>query len=246
VSDLSAGESGAPKGRRLAGWLVTLAVPVFLVLGTIRILMTPLYAEIEYRTPGFPDDTYGFTLEERLYWSRISIAYLVNNEGINYLADLRFPEGQQIPEPACSYVDDCSRFYNDRELQHMVDVKNVVQRAMWVLWISIGLLFVTGVVAWRGGWLGDFRASVARGGWLTVILAGSIILFVILAFGVIFVWFHQVFFEPGTWSFFYSDSLIRLFPERFWRDTFLVVAGFPALIGAALGYFLGRITKQAA
>jgi integral membrane protein (TIGR01906 family) len=221
-------------------------VPVVLVLATIRLLMTPLFVEVEYRTPGFPDDPYGFTLEERLYWSKISIAYLVNNRGIDYLADLRFPEGQQIPQPACGFVDDCSRFYNDRELQHMVDVKNVVQKAIWVLWIGLGVLVAVGVVAWRGSWLGDYRFAVARGGWLTVILTVSIILFVLLAFGVIFVWFHQVFFAAGTWSFFYSDSLIRLFPERFWRDTFLIVAGLPALAGAALGYFLGKQRRRAA
>lgn len=244
MSDSAEVSSAVPTVRRLAGLLVTLAVPVVLVLTTIRLLMTPLYVEIEYRTPGFPDDPYGFTLEERLYWSKISIDYLVNNEGIDYLADLRFPEGQQIPMPACGFVDDCTRFYNDRELQHMVDVKNVVQSALWVLWIAVGVLVVIGLFAWRGGWLVVYRAAVARGGWLTVILAASIFLFVLLAFGVIFVWFHQVFFEAGTWSFFYSDSLIRLFPERFWRDTFLVVAVLPALIGAALGYFLGRKRKR--
>jgi integral membrane protein (TIGR01906 family) len=128
----------------------------------------------------------------------------------------------------------------------MVDVKNVVQGAFWVLWIAIGVLVAVWLIAWRGGWLDQYRAALARGGWLMVILAVSIILFVLLAFGVIFVWFHQVFFEAGTWSFFYSDSLIRLFPERFWRDTFLIVAGLPALVGAAMGYFLGRRPKRTA
>ncbi|MFN2195842.1 MAG: DUF1461 domain-containing protein, partial [Anaerolineales bacterium] len=72
-----------------------------------------------------------------------------------------------------------------------------------------------------------------------------IILFVLIAFGVIFVWFHEIFFQPGTWTFYFSDTLIRLFPERFWRDTFLIVAGLPALIGAVLGYFLGRKKRAA-
>jgi integral membrane protein (TIGR01906 family) len=81
--------------------------------------------------------------------------------------------------------------------------------------------------------MAEYRRSVCRGGWLTLALLGAILLFVLLAFSVIFVLFHNIFFESGTWTFLYSDTLIRLFPERFWRDTFLAVgllAGGAALI----------------
>ena len=62
------------------------------------------------------------------------------------------------------------------------------------------------------------------------------ILFIFLSFGTLFVEFHNVFFSPGTWTFRFSDTLIRLFPERFWRDTFLVV-GVISLIGGLLFAF---------
>lgn len=229
--------------QKFAGWIVTLTIPVVLVLLTIRLMLGPWYLEFEYRTPGFPDDRYGFSQEDRLYWSKITLDFLVNDAGIEYLADLRFPEGVSIPEPSCGFVDDCTRVYNDRELRHMVDVKQAVRTATTVLWIEIGLLVVSGVIAWQGKWLAQYWKAIGRGGWLTVIIAVSILVFVLVAFGIIFVWFHQIFFEPGTWTFFYSDTLIRLFPERFWRDTFLIVAGVPTLIGAALGFFLGRNKK---
>lgn len=231
-------ENAAPFWQRLLAWAVTLAVPVSLVLLTIRLLINPLFLDIEYRTPGFPQDRYGFTLEDRLYWSKITIDYLINDDGIEYLADLRFPEGESVPQPSCGFVDDCSRVYNDRELRHMVDVKYIVGIAMGVMWVALGVIAITGLLAWRGGWLPIYRQALARGGWLTVMLTVGIILFVLIAFGIIFVWFHEIFFEAGTWSFYYSDTLIRLYPERFWRDTFLIVAGVPALIGAAMGYFL--------
>ena len=49
--------------------------------------------------------------------------------------------------------------------------------------------------------------------------------------------FHSLFFEGDSWLFQYSDTLIRLFPLRFWQDTFL----FAALIavGGGLGLTLG-------
>jgi integral membrane protein (TIGR01906 family) len=225
---------------RFLGWVVTNVVPVILVLSMVRLLISPWYLELEYRTPGFPEDRYAFSMAERLYWGKIAVEYLVNDAGIEYLADLRFPPGQSIPEPSCQFVDDCTRVYNERELRHMVAVKEVVGVAMTVLQISLALLVISAFLAWRWGWWEQYLRAVGRGGWLTVILLGSVIAFVLVAFGVIFVAFHEVFFEPGTWTFYYSDTLIRLFPERFWRDTFLWAAGIPALIGAGLGYILGR------
>ena len=46
-------------------WIVTLLIPVVLVLAAVRLLMTPLFLIVEYNTPGFPEDRYGFTKEDR-------------------------------------------------------------------------------------------------------------------------------------------------------------------------------------
>lgn len=237
---MSAGQSAAIPAAWHAFFklLVTLLVPVVLVLGVVRLLISPAYLVFEYNTPGFPQDSYGFTQEERLYWARFAVDYLVNDAGVEYLGDLRFPEGQQAPPESCRFMDDCTRLYNDRELQHMLDVKIVVQAAMQIWVIAIALLVILGVIAWRWKLWEGFRLAASRGGWLTVILLGSIVLFVLLAFGVIFVAFHNVFFESGTWVFFYSDTLIRLFPERFWRDTFIAVGLLAGGAGALLAVLI--------
>lgn len=224
--------------RQILSWIVTLLVPIVLVLAAVRILMTPVFLIVEYSTPGFPVDRYGFTKEERLYWSGIALDYLHNSEDISFLGDLRFPEGESAPPPTCQLMDDCTKLYNDRELGHMEDVKNVVKATLWVLYISMAVLILLGVWSWWGDWRMDFRQGLARGGWLTVIMIASILLFVVAAFGIIFVAFHNVFFDPGTWTFLFSDTLIRLFPERFWRDTFLAVGLLSGGAGVALGYFL--------
>jgi len=219
-------------------WLVALLVPVTLVLLAVRIVLNPWYVEFEYRTPGFPDDPFGFTQEERLRYSRIAINYLLNDEGINFLGEQRFPEGQQAPDFSCTFMEDCTRMYNERELRHMVDVKNVVQAALRVLaGSSILLLILAAWAGWQKRGQGTLQAF-EQGGWLTLILIALIILFVLAAFGILFVFFHDVFFDEGTWTFYTSDTLIRLFPERFWRDTFLMVGGLTAgmavvVIGAA-------------
>jgi integral membrane protein (TIGR01906 family) len=218
--------------------LITLLVPVVLVLGVVRLLISEAYLVFEYNTPGFPADSYGFSKDERLYWGRYAVDYLVNDAGIEYLGDLRFPEGQQAPAESCRFMNDCTRLYNDRELKHMLDVKLVVQAALRVWGIASFLLIVLAIGAWRWKWWDGFCLAASRGGWLTVFLLGSIILFVLLAFGVIFVAFHNVFFDSGTWVFFYSDTLIRLFPERFWRDTFIAVGVLAGGAGALLAMLI--------
>jgi len=226
--------------NRLTSLLTSLLVPPALVLTVVWAMLHPWFLTLEYNLPGFPADPYGFTKAERLHWARYAVEYLRNEADISYLGDLRFPEGERTPQPSCGFMEDCTRLYNERELQHMVDVKNVVQRALTVWQISLLGLLVLGVNAWRGERLDAFRQAVARGGWWTAALTGAIIVFVLVGFGLIFVAFHEVFFAAGTWTFYYSDTLIRLFPERFWRDAFLLAAGAPALAGALMGRFLGR------
>ncbi len=208
------------------GWIVSLLIPLVLILGVVRLLMTSAFLNFEYRTPNFPADSYGFTREDRLHWSEIALDYLLNSEDVSFLGDLRFEDGTPV--------------YNARELRHMVDVKLVVRLILRVWYVAVAALALLGVYAWRTERLLGFLGAVGRGGWLTAALVGLILLFVLVAFGVFFVAFHNVFFEPGTWQFLYSDTLIRLFPERFWRDSFLIVGAVSGGAGLALWYLFGR------
>jgi integral membrane protein (TIGR01906 family) len=211
--------------RGLTRGIVIILVPIVLVLGAVRGVLNPLFLEFEYRTPNFPPDSFGFSMDERLRYARIALDYLLNDEDISFLAEQRFPDGEQAPPASCVYMEDCTLMYNQRELKHMEDVKEVVQASLMVWYGAIVILLVAAGWAWRGEWADDYRWALARGGLLTLILIFGVLLLVLAAFGIFFVAFHQVFFEAGTWTFLWSDTLIRLFPERFWRDTFLVVGG---------------------
>jgi integral membrane protein (TIGR01906 family) len=247
----SENKSNSP--RRGLSWLVTFLIPLILIMAAVRLVLSPWFLEFEYRMPGFPQDPHGFYLppeldawntEERIYLADIARQYLLNEEDISFLADLRFPEGQHAPPLSCQFMDDCTRLYNDRELEHMVDVKNVTQSALRVWYFSIAAILTLGVWGWFGGWWEEFTNGLGRGGWLTVLLVGGILLFVILAFGIFFVAFHQVFFDPGTWVFLPSDTLIRMFPERFLRDIFIVVGLVSAVLGTGLALVVRKIKSS--
>lgn len=215
----------------LLALLATLIVPVALALTGVRLMMFPAFLQIEYNLPGFPPDPYGFTTQDRLYWANIALEYLLNDEGIEFLGGLRF--------------DDNTPVYNPRELRHMVDVKQAVKVTLWVWRLSLAALIALGLWAWFARWWEVYLTGLRRGGWLTAALVGVIIVFVLAAFNVFFVAFHNVFFPPGTWMFAWSDTLIRLFPERFWQDIFIYVGVFALLGGLALGFLLRRPRRSA-
>jgi integral membrane protein (TIGR01906 family) len=206
--------------RQILSWVVTLILPVFLVLLAIRLMLTPAFVQLEYNTPNFPPDPYGFTKQDRLYWAQTTLDYLNNSAGISFLGDLRFPDGQP--------------FYNERELQHMEDVKTRVKQAMNVFYVSLGLLAALGIVSAITHSGGAFLKGLSRGGLLTIILLAAIMIFVLVAFNVIFVLFHEIFFTAGTWTFSFSDSLIRLFPERFWFNAFVAIGLLSVIPGLVL------------
>lgn len=221
------------KRVHLISWLVALLVPIALIGLGLRVLLTPFFLQIEYNMPYFPPDEYGFTKEDRLKWAPYALEYLVNNADISYLGNLKF--------------DDGSPLYNERELKHMEDVKRVTQGALNVWYISLTLLTLLGIWSWRGGWTQAYGQGLRRGGWLMVGLAGAVGLIVITGIAVnpdvfraFFAAFHALFFEGDSWLFLYSDTLIRLFPLRFWQDAFL----WAAVIALGGGFALGLGLKS--
>ena len=214
-------EERAPVYTKWLMWLVAILVPVILILTSVRLLLTPVFVQVEYRTPNFPPDPYGFTQQDRLYWSQIALEYLLNDEGISFLEELKFEDGTQV--------------YNAREFKHMLDVKEVLQYALLAWYISLGSIILLGLWAYWGGWMKAYKSGLSRGGWITVGIISVTMVAVLIGFGVFFVFFHQVFFEAGTWVFRFSDTLIRLFPQRFWRDAFIAIGLVSLAGGLALG-----------
>ncbi|MFN7037135.1 MAG: TIGR01906 family membrane protein [Bellilinea sp.] len=219
--------------RSLVLYILLPAVVLFVLMTSIRLLMNPLFLTIEYNMPGFPPDAYGFTKDDRLHWANLSLKYLLNDAGISFLGDLRFENGFPV--------------FNERELRHMLDVKILVQQ-MIRAWMILGVfIFLSGIWAWRGKWLADYWLTLSRAGWAILIVIGLILVGVVIGFSALFTGFHLIFFEGDTWLFLYSDTLIRLFPLRFWQDAFILMGILSALGGVAL-IWIGkrRFVKTAA
>jgi integral membrane protein (TIGR01906 family) len=210
-------------------WIVAIAVPMALIGLAVRVVLLPAFVQLEYHVPGLPPDDYGFTTQERIQWAGYAWNYLVNSSDISYLGNLKFADGKSL--------------FNERELSHMQDVKRVVQGTFRAWYISLAVLALIAIWAWRTGQMRLFLLGLKRGGWLTIAfgaLIGTIVVIGILmdpnVFWNFFAWFHSLFFTGDSWIFEYSDTLIRLFPIRFWEDTFLLAALIVLAGGVGLAF----------
>lgn len=204
---------------RVISVLVGLALPVMILAVALRAVTAPWLVRWEYGKPDFPPDPYGLTTAERVRLAEVCVEYLARDAGIDLLADLEL-EGR----PA----------FNERELAHMVDV----QRLFWAI-LRAGM--AAGAVVF-GGTVGllarrttrPLAADALRGGaLLTLALLAATGGLMLTAWDVFFTGFHELLFPPDTWTFPTSDTLIRLYPERFWMDVGMAIVG-AVLIQAVL------------
>lgn len=209
---------------RIFSVLISIIVPMLLMMTSIRVLLNPFFLDYEYNQPNFPADEFGFSKADRLNWGKLSLVYLTNSAGPEFLSDLKFENGDPI--------------YNERELSHMLDVKNLVQLMIKIMLPMAAFLILAWILAWRLGWIPQFWKSISLGGWLTLGMIGLILVGTVINFEALFTGFHHLFFTGSTWLFYTDDTLIRLFPEKLWSDAFTFMGVF-TLAGGVICTFLG-------
>lgn len=205
------------KINKILVFILAIFIPYLLLMTGVRLVMTPAFPAMEYKRAGFPQDPYGFTIQERTKWSDYAVSYLTNDAGIEYLENLQDLTGQKMFAPD--------------ELTHMEDVKEVVtiSSTVWYVLGGVSIAILLWFVIMRQ-W-DSIRKAFNAGGWITVGLLSALLVFLAVSFDQLFVYFHRLFFEDGTWTFSQSSTLIRLFPFEFWRDAFVLVIGFALLVG---------------
>jgi len=216
--------------KKLFSALITLTIPVIISVLSILILLSPIFTNLEYRRPGFPEDSYGFTTAERLDFGNQTRRYLISNDTLEDLQQMVFENGDPI--------------YIERELSHLEDVKVVLKGVLRVFYGAAAVFVLGGMIARMRDWQELYLKGIYLGGKITAGLLVLILIFTLVSFQALFTNFHLLFFEGDSWLFFYSDSLIRLFPVQFWQDIFLVFGILTLAGGIGLGWVLPARLKK--
>lgn len=209
--------------ERIVVTLVALAVPLVLLVDGVHVIAHGWYIRFEYGRDGFPRDPYGLTTGQRTDLAAVGLRSILPWEraGTGLLREARLPDG----DPA----------FGGREVRHMGDVRALV----WGLFVAhaAALVAIAALAALRAT-----RPLLGRGlrlgAILTLALAGFVAVFVLVSPIGFLGGFHRVFFSGDSWRFAETDTLRRLFPDRFWSDTAIALgvataAQAAALLGAA-------------
>ena len=211
--------AGKPVLARVLQVMVAVFFPVVVLAAAIRAVATPLFLWAEYNRPGFPDDTYGFSADDRMTYGSYAVDYLTNLSGARYLGDLVGDGGQPL--------------YLASEVSHMADVKTVLTAAF----VTAGVMAVLGLLALlylRRRSPGGIRRSLFAGAVVTLGLMAVLVVLAVLGWEQFFTQVHTLFFANGNWTFRLDDTLIRLFPAQFWMDAGIVIAALVLLTCAVV------------
>ena len=194
---------------------ITIGVPIALILANVFVFMNPTWLAYQYSQPDFPPPV-RFTPPERYRLASESIEYIRGNRTLEQFKALGV--------------------YDEREIKHMVDVRELVDKVKIVLPI-IAVLMIASLIALARE--KENRALAARGllngAVLTIGLFVAVGFFAAIGFQTFFTLFHKVFFEGETWLFNYTDSLIQFYPLPFWFATSIALVattiGQAAIVG---------------
>ncbi|WP_434922773.1 TIGR01906 family membrane protein [Glutamicibacter sp. PAEs-4] len=198
-----------PALGRTAQVIVALVFPLLTLIAAIRLVATPAFLALSYGRPGFPSDSFGFTDAERLTYGSYGVDYLNNFAGPEYLSGLKLSTG--------------SSMFTEGEVQHMVDVKNLIGFA-YILGAVLAVILIIGIWYLAKRYAGGVRRALFSGAILALVGIAALAVFAIMGWDNFFTQFHALFFSDGTWTFNVSDTLIRLYPEQFWLDSAIAIA----------------------
>jgi integral membrane protein (TIGR01906 family) len=184
---------------------------------SVILSLQPGFVILEYNRDSFPQDSYGLSILDRTQLGVSSLAFLTtwqtSAKASGMLSDLTFPQTTKA-------------VYTSAEISHLKDVKHYIDLMRFLLIITLTILISI--------LLASIRLPSKLTAVLTSIRAASIsiiALMSIIGIAVAFFWqpfflfFHQLLFPQGNWTFSRTSSLIRLFPEIFWVDYAIFLIG---------------------
>ena len=220
----------------LVPWaLFIIAVPLFLITGSIT---------WAFNSPGLYNN--GFEK-----YSISSVSGITDSDLRQVGAELRgyINSGDEPLHIRTRILGTERDLFNEREVAHMRDVKQLV-RGVYVLALAsavyLAAMVAIGFAVQRGRFIEPLAKRTLWGGGLTLVLLVVFGIAALVGFDSVFLKFHQLSFANDLWQLDpRTDYLVRIFPQDFWFDATIWVAvraitGALVLTVAGGAYVVGR------
>jgi len=210
--------------RGIVFWLFVFCLPVLIVTSVMRWAVNEIrlyeYGFEKYRI----DEVTGIDVLQLKKVAQHLIDYF--NLKVDSVQVLVTKQGQQFV------------LFNEREIVHLEDVRNLVQLDYHVQLVVLALMFACILVFWLGfreGWRVPAR-GLFWGSVVTLGLMSFLALWAIIGFERLFILFHLVSFSNEYWILDPTrDYLIMLFPGGFFYDAALLIFGVVMLKALVVG-----------
>ncbi|WP_457641612.1 TIGR01906 family membrane protein [Persephonella sp.] len=201
-----------------------LLAPLWIIGLSTRMAFSEWFIEYEYSKKDFPKDRWGLPDNIRKELAKIGLEAVLSDKGLEKFRNAKLPNGKKA--------------FRKKEIKHMEDVKNFLKYFFPVVYISFvvwfGIYFFLKQIRWK--------LLLISGAFTTflIVFAG---LFAYFNYELAFAIFHDYLFGKYTWRFRWTDTLLRIYPMKFWYDGTFFVIGLSLLISVTL-YLLGLLLKN--
>ena len=205
-----------------------LTAPLWIVGFSTRMAFSDWFIDFEYSKEDFPEDRWGMPDEIRKELAKLGLQAVLSDEGLERFKEARLPNG--------------NRAFREKEIKHMEDVKNFLKIFFPLSYVAFILWFGSFVFLREDRWKALFYSGVFTVG---LIFAAGIISYI--DYNLVFTVFHDHIFGEYTWRFRLKDTLLRIYPMKFWFDGTFFVISLSLLISLSIilsGFFLKRVYNQ--
>jgi hypothetical protein len=207
--------------RQLGRVLIAILVPLVLLGNGVHVLAHDWFLRFEYGR--LAAEPYGLSTAQRTALARTALDSIVPfGGGERVLVEARLPSGRAA--------------FDQKEVRHLHDVRQYLLGLYLVH--AIGLVGLV-ALAFTQRTRPLLRTGLVAGALLTLGIAGFVGLYVAVSPVGFLGGFHRFFFSGDSWRFAETETLRRLFPDRFWSHTaiglgLLVGVQAAAVLAAAL------------
>ncbi len=214
----------------IASLIVILLSPIIFIGIPTRIAFNDWFIDWEYSKADFPKDRYGLDDEYRKHLAKLGLRAVLSDEGMEEFKKAKLPDGRKA--------------FRKREVKHMQDVKDFLTVFFPFVYLSVAVSALALLVIRDSILIGKTLIFSSLFSFLLITFA---LIFSLVNYDLAFELFHNYVFDPYSWRFRYTDTLLRIYPMRFWYDGTIFVISFAGLLSflsLLLGLYLIRYKKS--
>ncbi|WP_457623296.1 TIGR01906 family membrane protein [Persephonella sp.] len=199
-------------------FILTLGVflSIIWIIGvSTRIVFAEWFINYEYSKKDFPKDRWKMPDEVRIELAKIGLYAVLSDEGLERFKEAKLPNGNKA--------------FKEKEIKHIEDVNNFLDIFFPLTFISLAVWFFFYLILKDQRWKLLFYSGMFT---VAFIVVGGILIYFNYNFA--FTVFHDFVFGEDTWRFRQKDTLLRIYPMKFWFDGTFFVIGFSLLFSSVL------------